>query len=96
MQGKAPAELDATHRGLRPKEGTAPMARNLSIRTPTPEVLPDDTLETHYSALERMRHHGCYEGFVYLGHMVEDEGGEPEEVIERVPCRRCRATRETL
>ena len=33
--------------------------------------------------------HGCYEGFVYIGHIVEDENGEPVEVIERVPCRRC-------
>ena len=56
---------------------------------------PDDTLEAHYSALERDgRPHGCYEGFVYIGHIVEDEQGEPEEVIERVPCRRCKA--ETL
>jgi hypothetical protein len=72
------------------------MARNLSIRTPSPEVLLDDTLETHYSGLERMRPHGCYEGFVYIGYMVEDENGEPQEVIERVPCRRCRAFSETL
>jgi hypothetical protein len=43
------------------------MARNLSIRTPTLEVLPDDTIETHYSGLERMHPHGCYEGFVYIG-----------------------------
>jgi hypothetical protein len=49
-----------------------------SIRTPTPEVLPDD--ETP---------HGCYDGFVYIGHIVEDGSGEPVEVIERVPCRRC-------
>jgi hypothetical protein len=43
------------------------MARNLSIRTEPPEVLPDDTLETHYAGLERMRPHGCYEGWVYVG-----------------------------
>jgi len=72
------------------------MARNLSIRTPSPEVLPDDTLETHYSGLERMRPHGCYDGFVYIGHVVEDENAEPVEEIERVPCRRCNATCETL
>ena len=34
---------------------------------------------------------GCYEGFVYIGHVVEDENGEAVEVIERVPCRRCNA-----
>ena len=52
---------------------------------------PDDTLDAHYSGLERLRPHGCYEGFVFIGHIVEDENGEPVEVIERVPCRRCRA-----
>jgi hypothetical protein len=52
----------------------------LSIRTPSSELLPDD--ETP---------HGCYEGWVYLGHIVEGESGEPEEVIERVRCRRCNA-----
>ena len=60
-----------------------------------PEVLPDDTLETHYSGLERMPPHGCYEGFVYMGHMVEDENSEPTEEIERVPCCRCNAAEET-
>jgi hypothetical protein len=34
--------------------------------------------------------HGCYDGFVYIGHVVEDEFGDEVEVIERVPCRRCR------
>ncbi len=50
---------------------------------------PDDTLDAHYSSLERLRPHGCYEGYVYIGHIVEDElDSEPQEVIERVPCRR--------
>jgi hypothetical protein len=53
-----------------------------SIRAETPEVLPDETP------------HGCYEGFVYLGHMqYEDEHGQEAEVIERVPCRRCNAAK---
>ena len=48
------------------------------LRKDRPEVLPDEIP------------HGCYEGFVYLGHLVEDEEtGEEAEVIERVPCRRC-------
>jgi hypothetical protein len=42
-----------------------------------PEALPEETP------------HACYEGFVYIGHIVEDESGEPVEEIERVPCRRC-------
>jgi hypothetical protein len=50
-----------------------------SIPTEYTEVLPEEAP------------HGCYEGFVYIGHITEDENGEPEEVIERVPCRRCRA-----
>jgi hypothetical protein len=33
---------------------------------------------------------GCYDGFVYIGHMaVDPETGEEVEVIESVPCRRC-------
>jgi hypothetical protein len=47
----------------------------------------DDTLEAHYSSLERP--HACYDGWVFLGFEGEDENGEPGEVIERVPCRRC-------
>jgi hypothetical protein len=31
----------------------------------------------------------CYEGVVYIGHLVEDESGEEVEVVEAVPCRRC-------
>ena len=49
-----------------------------SIRTTTPEVLLDDEAP-----------HGCYEGFVYIGHIAEDESGEPVEVLGRVRCRRC-------
>ncbi len=57
----------------------------LSIRTPAPEVLPDN--EAPY---------GCYEGFVYLGHIAEDENGEVVEVVEQMPCRRSHAAGETL
>jgi hypothetical protein len=36
----------------------------------------------------------CYEGVVYIGHMVKSEAdGEEVEVIEAVPCRRCAAVR---
>jgi hypothetical protein len=32
----------------------------------------------------------CYEGVVYIGHLIEDdETGETAEVFEPVPCRRC-------
>lgn len=33
----------------------------------------------------------CYEGLVYIGHLVEDEDGDTAEVFEPVPCRRCEA-----
>jgi hypothetical protein len=34
--------------------------------------------------------HGCYDGWVYIGHMVEDqETGEEVEVYTAVRCRRC-------
>ena len=34
--------------------------------------------------------HGCLQGVVYIGHMVEDpEPGEAVEVIDSVPCRKC-------
>ncbi|MDQ3567992.1 MAG: hypothetical protein M3397_07920 [Actinomycetota bacterium] len=51
----------------------------------------DDTLDAHYSGLERLRSeaHGCYDGLVFIGHLVEDECGEEVEVVEAVPCRRC-------
>ncbi len=52
----------------------------------------DDTLDAHYSCLERLRPHGCMNGLVFIGHLVEDpETGEEVEVVEAVPCRRCNA-----
>ncbi len=58
---------------------------------------PDDTIDAHYAGLERLEllailkaPHGCMNGLVYIGHMVEDpETGEEVEVFEAVPCRRC-------
>jgi hypothetical protein len=47
-----------------------------------------DTVEAHYACLERLRPHACYEGVVYIGHLVEVEC-EEVEVIEVVPCQRC-------
>ncbi len=50
------------------------------VRKDRPGVLPSEAP------------HGCYEGWVYLGHIeYEDESGEVVEVIERVACRRCKA-----
>jgi hypothetical protein len=49
----------------------------------------DETVETHYAALERAACPFCYEGWVYMGYEGVDENGEHVELIERVPCRRC-------
>jgi hypothetical protein len=46
----------------------------------------DDTVEAHYACLERP--HACYQGVVYIGYLVEQDG-EEVEVLEPVPCRRC-------
>jgi hypothetical protein len=52
----------------------------------------DAAVEAHYACLERL--HACYEGVVYIGHLVEDPGtGEEVEAIEAVPCRRCADSR---
>jgi hypothetical protein len=57
------------------------MARNSIIRENSPEVPAPTPEETP---------HGCYGGWVFLGFEGEDDNGEPVEVIERVPWRRCR------
>jgi hypothetical protein len=45
----------------------------------------DDTIEAHYSSLERLRPHACIDGWVYVGYI--DEHGEEREATYR--CRRC-------
>ncbi len=56
----------------------------------------DDTIDTHYAALGRLEAlavlkapHACLNGFVYIGHMIEDEDGGEVEIVEAIPCRRC-------
>jgi hypothetical protein len=49
----------------------------------------DDTVEAHYSSLERLRPHACMNGTVFIGHLVVGEDGEEVEVFEALPCRRC-------
>jgi hypothetical protein len=53
----------------------------------------DDTVEAHYASLERP--HACMDGWVFLGRVVESEHDLDGEVVEyeRVPCRRCAASR---
>jgi hypothetical protein len=49
----------------------------------------DDTIEAHYSGLERLRPHVCIEGWVFVGYI--DEYGKEREVS--YPCRRCADSR---
>jgi hypothetical protein len=50
----------------------------------------DDTVEAHYSGLERLRPHACTDGLVFLTYTVFDEAvGEEVERLEVVPCCRC-------
>jgi hypothetical protein len=50
----------------------------------------DDTVEAHYSCLERLRPHACTDGLVFLTYTVFEEAvGEEVERLEVVPCRRC-------
>ena len=54
----------------------------------------DDTVEAHYSCLERLRPHACTDGLVFLTYTVFDEAvGEEVEHLEVVPCRRCADSR---
>lgn len=39
--------------------------------------------------------HGCYEGLIFLGRLIEEDG-EETEVIEAVFCRRCAGGRYVL
>ena len=50
----------------------------------------DDTVEAHYASLEREPEAClCYDGWHFLGHVVELPDGDEEIEYERVPCRRC-------
>jgi hypothetical protein len=66
--------------GTRPTEHEGSTVDTNILRT-SPEKVAPAPKETP---------HGCYDGWVSLGFEAEDEQGEHVEVIERVPCRRCR------
>ena len=52
----------------------------------------DDTVEAHYASLEREPEAClCYDGWHFLGHVVELANGDEEIEYIRVPCRRCKA-----
>ncbi len=59
------------------EESSAPRAH--------PSTEDDDTLEAHYSCLERLRPCACIDGWVFVG--CVDEYGEEREAS--YPCRRC-------
>jgi hypothetical protein len=67
------------------------MATEKSSASAQPSEDHDDTVEAHYSGLERLESpHACLDGVVYIGHLVEDPGsGEEVEVIEAASCRKC-------
>jgi hypothetical protein len=50
--------------------------------------MAQDQSTAHPSTEEQDHPHACYEGVVYIGRLVEEDG-EEVEVIEAVPCRRC-------
>jgi len=51
----------------------------------------DDTLEAHYSGLERLRPNACNDGWVTIGQIVVDSETGEEEVEEYALylCRKC-------
>jgi len=50
-----------------------------------PSTEDNDTVDAHYSALERLRPHACMGGWVFVGYI--DEHGEEREASYR--CCRC-------
>ncbi len=64
-----------------------------TTKTTAHEPHDGDTLDAHHFCLERLeaprvKCFACYDGVVYIGHLVEEDG-EEVEVVEAVPCRRC-------
>jgi len=50
----------------------------------------DDTVEAHYSGLERLHPHACNDGWVTMGQIVVDlEMGEEVEEYALYLCREC-------
>ena len=64
------------------KESSAPQAH------PSTGEHDDDTVEAHYSSLERLRPCACIGGWVFVGYI--DEYGEEREAS--YACRRCAAS----
>jgi len=50
----------------------------------------DDTVEAHYSGLERLSPHACNDGWITLGQIALDpETGEEVEEYALYVCRKC-------
>jgi hypothetical protein len=77
--------------------GAANLQRRLTAMTIAHDAHPpakdhDDTVEAHYASLEREPEAClCYDGWHFLGHVVELPDGDEEIEYIRVPCRRCNA-----
>ena len=84
----APQE-SPTPRDLAQRERTPMDTTESSAPHAHPSTEDDDTVEAHYACLERLRPHACYEGVVYIGHLVVGDDGAEVERIEAVPCCRC-------
>jgi hypothetical protein len=63
-------------------------AHRKGARTVDTNILRKDRPEG--SALTDETPHACIDGWVFLGFEGEDENGELVEIIESMPCRRCR------
>jgi hypothetical protein len=91
-------EVTTLRRLYRPNEEVSSMNHS-TAPDPHPLTRDDDTIEAHYTALERLEAphgtpHACLNGLVYIGHpAVDPETGEEAEVVESVPCRRCASER---
>ena len=75
----APQELQLP--GTRPTATKEATVDTTTVRKNTPEVSsPQD------------RPHACLGGYVFIGHLAEEDG-EEVEVVEALPCRRCADSR---
>jgi hypothetical protein len=76
------------HHGARPTDkGSETVDKQESTAQPAhrPTDDHDDTVEAHYSSLERLRPCACMGGWVYVGYT--DDYGEEREAC--YACRRC-------
>jgi hypothetical protein len=86
--GAAKAYRDLQAKG----EGPTVTTEKSSAHPAHPPEDHDDTVEAHYASLEREPEAClCYDGWHFLGHVVELADGDEEIEYIRVPCRRCNA-----